>query len=163
MTTPAQVSRPEERSVLVTRRFAAPPARVWQAYTDPALLSRWLLGPPGWTMPVCEMDVRPGGAFRWRWREDATGTEFGFHGHFQEVEPERMMRHTEIYDPGTMGGDMGGEAIVTVTFTSVDGGTQLSTHIAYASAADCAAAVATGMTDGMETSYKGLDALLPTL
>ena len=79
---PAQVSFPSDRVVEVTRSFRAPRALVYEAYTTPELLKRWLLGPPGWTMPVCEMDVRAGGAYRWRWRSDEDGSEFGFHGTF---------------------------------------------------------------------------------
>ena len=66
----AKVSLPSDREVSVSRRFNAPRALVWEAYTTPEIVQRWLLGPPGWTMPVCEMDVRVGGAFRWVWRSD---------------------------------------------------------------------------------------------
>ena len=65
-TNEAQVSTPSDREVQVTRAFRAPRALVYRSYTEPALLQRWLLGPPGWTMPVCEMDVRVGGKYRWR-------------------------------------------------------------------------------------------------
>jgi uncharacterized protein YndB with AHSA1/START domain len=71
----------------VVRDFNAPRALVYEACTKPELMQRWLLGYPGWAMPVCEMDVRPGGGFRWRWRSDADGSEFGFHGRFLEVDP----------------------------------------------------------------------------
>ena len=64
----AQVSLPSDREVVVTRSFNAKRELVWEAYTKPELVKRWLLGPPGWTMPVCEMDVRVGGKFRWMWR-----------------------------------------------------------------------------------------------
>ncbi len=76
----AQVTLPSDHEVEVTRQFAAPRALVYEAYTTPSLVQRWLLGPPGWTMPVCTMDVRVGGKFRWRWRNDQDGKEFGFHG-----------------------------------------------------------------------------------
>ena len=78
----AQVSLPSDTEVRVTRDFAAPRQLVWRAHTDPKLVRRWMLGPPGWSMPVCEMDVRPGGKYRWRWRSDQNGAEFGFHGDF---------------------------------------------------------------------------------
>ena len=81
----AQVTLPSDREVLVTRQFNAPRDLVYKAYTTPALVQRWLLGPPGWSMPVCEMDVRVGGKFLWRWRNDEDGKEFGFHGEFREV------------------------------------------------------------------------------
>ena len=76
----AQVTMPSDREVMVTRSFKAPRALVFRAYTEPRLVRRWMLGPPGWSMPVCEMDVRAGGRYRWRWRNDTDGKEFGFAG-----------------------------------------------------------------------------------
>ena len=156
----AQVTLPSDRAVEVTRTFRAPRALVWEAYTTPALMKRWLLGPPGWTMPVCEMDVREGGRFRWRWRSDE-GSEFGFHGEFLEVTPPALLRSTETYDPGDIGGSMGDDAAhVTVRFEERGGETTLTTLIEYTSKEDRDAAMATGMTDGMEISYQLLDQLL---
>ncbi|MGD8280014.1 MAG: SRPBCC domain-containing protein, partial [Gemmatimonadota bacterium] len=66
----ARVSLPSDTEVEVTRAFNAPRDLVWKAYTTPDLVQRWLLGPPGWTMPVCEMDVRVGGDFRWVWKAE---------------------------------------------------------------------------------------------
>ena len=91
----AQVALPSDREVKVTRSFKAPRALVYKAYTDPTLVQRWLLGPPGWSMPVCEMDVRVGGRYRWRWRSDQDGSEFGFAGTFREVQPPSRLVHTE--------------------------------------------------------------------
>src|SRR5688572_19594129 len=112
----AQVSLPSQQEVKVVRSFKAPRALVYRAYTEPELARRWMLGPPGWTMPVCEMDVRVGGAYRWRWRSDEDGSEFGFFGTFREVEPPVKLAHSETYDPGTVGGAMPGEAQVTIAF-----------------------------------------------
>jgi uncharacterized protein YndB with AHSA1/START domain len=160
-TKPAQVTLPSEREVRVDRDFRAPRALVYQAYTRPELMQRWLLGPPGWTMPVCEMEVRVGGRFRWRWRSEEDGSEFGFHGEFLEVEPGVKLRHTEAFDPGDTGGTMGdGAAVVTVVFGEQAGVTSVTTVIEYASKEDRDTALATGMTEGMEMSYQGLDALL---
>ena len=66
----AQVSLPSDTEVRITRDFKAPRTLVWQAHTEPELFQRWIGGYPGWSMPVCEMDVRPGGKYRWRWRSD---------------------------------------------------------------------------------------------
>ena len=157
----AQVTLPSEREVRVTRSFKAPRALVYRAYTEPLLLQRWLLGPPGWSMPVCEMDVRIGGAFRWRWRNDQDGSEFGFRGTFREVQAASRLVHTEAYDPGTVGGGYPDkDAIVTVSFADEAGGTTVTTHIDFGSKEARDAAVATGMTDGMEQSYQLLDGLL---
>lgn len=160
----AQVTQPSEREVKVTRSFRAPRALVYRAYTEPDLVRRWLLGPPGWSMPVCEMDVRVGGQYRWRWRSDENGSEFGFAGTFREVQPTSRLVHTEAYDPGTVGGGYPGkDALVTVTFTEDGGVTTVTTLIDFGSKEARDAAVATGMTDGMEQSYELLDRLLNEL
>ena len=157
----AQVTLPSEREVKVTRSFRAPKALVYRAYTEPQLIQRWVLGPPGWSMPVCEMDVRVGGRYRWRWRNDQDGSEFGFAGTFREVEPGTRLVHTEAYDPGTVGdGYPSDDAIVRVTFTEEQGVTTVTTLIDFASKEARDAAMATGMTDGMEESYQLLDKLL---
>ena len=156
-----QVTLPSDREVKVTRSFRAPRALVYRAYTEPALVRRWLLGPPGWTMPICEMDVRVGGQYRWRWQSDDKGNEFGFSGTFREVQPPSRIVHTEAYDPGTIGGPYPGEpAIVTVTFAEDGGVTTVTSLIDFGSKEARDAAVATGMTDGMEQSYQLLDRLL---
>ena len=157
----AQVTLPSDREVQVTRSFRAPRALVYRAYTEPALVQRWLLGPPGWTMPVCEMDVRPGGRFRWRWRSEDGSSEFGFSGVFRDVQPASRIVHTEVHDPGTIDESYPHvEAIVTLTFTEERGITTLTTLIDFGSRDARDAAVATGMTDGMEQSYQLLERLL---
>ena len=157
----AQVTLPSDREVRVTRSFKAPRALVYRAYTEPELVQRWLLGPPGWAMPVCEMEVKVGGRFRWRWRSEEDGKEFGFSGTFREVEPASKIVHTEAYDAGTVGDAYPGpEAIVTVTFLEDGGITTVTTLIDFGSKEARDAAVSTGMTDGMEQSYQMLDRLL---
>lgn len=110
----AQVILPSDHEVKVVRTFDAPAALVYKAYTTPELMQRWMLGPPGWTMPVCEMDVRVGGRYRWRWRSVDDGKEFGFYGEFRVVDPNRRLVQTEFFDPGDVGGNMGGGAPVEV-------------------------------------------------
>jgi uncharacterized protein YndB with AHSA1/START domain len=157
----AQVTLPSDREVQVRRSFKAPRAMVYRAYTEPELVRRWLLGPPGWSMPVCEMDVRVGGRYRWRWRSDEDATEFGFSGTFREVEPASKLVHTEAYDPGTVGDDFPqNDALVTVTFREDAGVTTVTSLIDFGSKEARDAAMATGMTDGMEQSYQGLDRIL---
>jgi uncharacterized protein YndB with AHSA1/START domain len=112
-------------------------------------------------MPVCEMDVRVGGSYRWRWRNDTDGSEFGFAGTFRDVQAASRLVHTEAYDPGTVGGGYPGkEALVTVNFTEEAGVTTVTTLIDFGSKEARDGAVATGMTDGMEQSYQNLDRLL---
>jgi uncharacterized protein YndB with AHSA1/START domain len=157
----AHVMLPGDCEVKVTRSFKAPRTLVYRAYTEPDLVRQWLLGPPGWSMPVCEMDVRVGGRYRWRWRNEKDGKEFGFAGSFREVQPASRLVHTETYDSGTVGDDFpGNEALVTVTFTENSGLTTVVTLIDFGSKQARDAALATGMTGGMEQSYQLLDTLL---
>ena len=153
------VTLPNDRDVVVVRAFNAPRELVFDAWTKPALVQRWLLGPPGWTMPVCEMDVRPGGKYRWRWRSDDDGKEFGFEGEFREVVRPSRIVHVERFDPGDVGGEMG-EALVTTELTEKNGVTTHKMTIHYESKAVRDAALKTGMTDGMEQSYQKLDEVL---
>lgn len=157
----AVVSLPSDREVKVERSFVAPRDLVWKAYTTPELLKRWLEH-PGWTMPVCEMAVQVGGRYRWRWRSE-DGKEFGFHGEMREVSPPARLVHTQIYDPGDMGGSMGDTALITLELTEAGGVTTVTTLIDYGSKENRDAALSTGMTDGMELSYQGLERLLDEL
>lgn len=156
---PIEVTLPTDREVRVVRTFNAPRELVWDAHTKPELLQRWCLGPPGWTMPVCEMDVRVGGAYRWRWKSDADGSEFGFFGKFTEVNKPTRLAHEESYDPGDIGGAMPSDeaALVTNEFSEKNGVTTLVVTMRFASKEARDGAVSTGMTDGMEMGYARLD------
>lgn len=161
---PAEASLPSDTEVLVKRSFDAPVKLVWRAHMEPDLMRRWCSGEPGWSMPVCEMDMHVGGHYRWRWRNDDNGQEFGFTGEVLEVIPHAKIVHTQIFDPGDLGVSMGSEpSIITVMFHEVNGITNTTTTIRYASKADRDEAFATGMTDGMELSYKRLDGVLAEL
>jgi uncharacterized protein YndB with AHSA1/START domain len=158
---PAEASLPSDTEVLVKRSFDAPVKLVWRAYMEPDLMRRWCSGPPGWSMPVCEMDMRKGGKYRWRWRSEENGQEFGCSGDVLEVTVHAKIAHTQKWDAADLGDSMGSEpSIVTVTFQEANGITHVATTIKFASKADRDAAFATGMADGMETSYKLLDELL---
>jgi len=158
---PAEASLPSDTEVLVKRSFDAPARLVWRAYVEPDLMRRWCGGHPGWSMPVCEMDMRVGGTYRWRWRSDEDGQEFGFTGEVLEVVPHAKLVHTQIFDAGNLGVSMGSEpSIITVTFDEVNGITNVATLIKFASKADRDAAMSTGMTEGMELSYQKLDGIL---
>lgn len=159
----SQVALPSDHEVKVTRTFQARRELVYEAHTSAALLARWQLGPPGWTMPVCEMDVRAGGKYRWRWRSDEGGQEFGFYGEFREVSPPEKLVQTQFYDPGDVGGDMGESALITTTFTERGGVTTMTSLMDFGTKAGRDAAMSTGMTDGMEQSYRLLDGVLAEL
>jgi uncharacterized protein YndB with AHSA1/START domain len=161
MPKPAEVTLPSDREVRVTRTFNAPRELVWDAHTKPELVQRWMLGPPGWTMPVCEMDVRVGGKYRWFWRSQEDGKEFGFFGEFREVDPPNRMVHSESYDPGDVGGAMPSSepAIITTELEQDGRATTLVTTMLFPSKEARDGAVSTGMTDGMEMGYGRLDEL----
>ena len=158
MTRPLEVTMPNALEAVITRSFNAPRARVWDCHTRPELVARWLLGPVGWSMPVCEIDLRVGGAFRYVWRHEK-GREMGMGGTFLEVVPPERLVQTELFDEDWTGG----ETIVTQIFTERDGVTTLTMTTRYSSERARDAALATGMTGGMETSYARLDAMLSSL
>jgi uncharacterized protein YndB with AHSA1/START domain len=161
MPKPLEVSQPSDRDVRVVRSFNAPRQLVWDAHTRPELVTRWMLGPPGWTMPVCEMDVRVGGSYRWRWRNQQSGKEFGFFGTFTEVNAPSSLVHEEHFDPGDVGGPMSTEpAIISSTFEESNGVTTLTVNMRFASKEARDGAVSTGMTGGMEMGYARLDDML---
>lgn len=150
-----QVTAPSDREIVMTRVFDAPRQLVFDAHTKPDLVRRWLLGPPGWTMPVCEIDLRVGGRFRYVWRKD-DGAEMGMGGVFREiVRPERIV-HTELFDQDWTGG----ETVSTTRFTERDDRTTLTITTLYSSKEARDGALKSGMTDGMEVGYARLDELL---
>lgn len=150
-----QVTAPSDREIVMTRVFDAPRQLVFDAHTKPDLVRRWLLGPPGWTMPVCEIDLRVGGRFRYVWRKD-DGAEMGMGGVFREiVRPERIV-HTELFDQDWTGG----ETVSTTRFTERDDRTTLTITTLYSSKEARDGALKSGMTDGMEAGYARLDELL---
>lgn len=156
MTFTTQVTTPSDREITVTRAVRAPRELVWRAYTDPALISRWMLGPPGWSMPVCEIDARVGGAYRYLWRSDADGVEMALAGVHREVDFPARMVATQAFEPDMMGG----ESLVSTTFEEAAGVTTIVTTILYASKEIRDAAASTGMADGMEAGYQRLEGLL---
>ncbi len=150
-----KVTTPSERELVMTREFDAPRGMVFDALTNPALVQRWLLGPPGWTMPVCEIDLRVGGKYRYVWR-NAEGRDMGMGGTFKEmVRPSRLVA-TESYDDHWTGG----ETLVTTELVETRGKTTVSTTVRYATREARDAALKMGATKGLEASYVRLDELL---
>jgi len=151
MTKPLTVELRGEREVVVTRGFDAPRDMVWECHTKPELVRRWMLGPPGWTMPVCEIDFRVGGKYRHTWRHPDKG-EFSMHGIYREIEgPERLVVNEYYQDE---------ESLVTQTFAAHGKRTTLTVVMRFSSSQAREAAVKTGMTDGMEQGYQRLDEIL---
>src|SRR3954471_14787388 len=141
-----------DRLVVVTRRFAAPPKDVYRAHTEPKLIQRWLLGPEGWTMPVCICDARRGGKFRYEWVD---GKANGFHitGEFIELVPYSRIVHVErmhLPDPTP-------DNHVETSFEPDGDGTLMTMRMTLPDAATRAQMLATGMEHGMEASYVRLE------
>jgi len=150
-----KVTTPSERELVMTREFSASRGMVFDALTQPELLQRWLLGPPGWTMPVCEVDLRVGGTYRYVWA-NADGGKMGMGGTFREiVRPSRIVATERYEDYWT-----GGETVVTMELVETRGTTTLSTTVRYASQEARDAALKMGATKGLEASYHRLEELL---
>jgi uncharacterized protein YndB with AHSA1/START domain len=165
MPKPADVTSPSEREVRVTRTFNAPRQLVWDAHMKPELIRKWQ-GYDGWDMPVCDMDVRVGGKYRWHWKNREDGSGFGFVGTFTELNAPSKVTHEQYFVPGDAGagvtGDMptGDPCIVSLELNEQNGVTTLVCNMTFASKEARDAAVSTGMTDGMEYSYTRLDELV---
>ncbi len=137
-----------DRNVVVTRRFAAPPEAAYRAHTEPKLIRKWMLGPEGWTMPVCVCDARPGGKFRYEWT-DCKGGGFYITGEFIELAPFSKIVHVERMHLPEPTPDNHIE-----TRFEVDGnGTFMTMTMTLPDAETRAAMLATGMEHGMEASY----------
>jgi uncharacterized protein YndB with AHSA1/START domain len=150
------LTTPSDTEVVVTRSFDAPRELVWSAYTEPEHLTQWMGGFSGWTMPVCEFEPVPDKAYRFAWRKD-DGEEMEITGVVKEVVPPERLVTTEEW-----GGDWP-EALTTVEFTEADGRTTITTTVVYPTLEARDAALGTGMTDGMATSYDRLETLLARL
>jgi uncharacterized protein YndB with AHSA1/START domain len=138
--------------VVVTRRFAASPEAVYRAHTEPALLQKWLLGPDGWTMPVCISEPRPGGKIRYEWTNGKGG---GFHqtGEYLELAPFRRIVHVarmHLPDPTP-------DNHVETRFEPDGDGTLMTLRMTLPDAATRTAMLASGMEHGMEASYARLE------
>lgn len=140
-----------DRHVIVTRRIAAPPDKVYRAHIEPELIKQWVLGPDGWTMPVCINEARPGGLIRYEW----TNGEGGFYltGEFISLEPNRRIVHVErmhLPDPTP-------DNHVETTFEPDGDGTLITMRMTLPDEETRAAMLATGMDRGMELSYQRLE------
>jgi|SRR5579871_841782 len=141
--------------VIVTRRFAASPEAVYRAHTDCKLLQQWLLGPEGWTMPVCINAARPGGKFRYEWKN---GKGHGFHitGEFIELKPYSRIVHVErmhLPDPSP-------DNHVETNFEPDGAGTLMTMRMTLPDTQTRSTMLATGMEKGMEASYVRLDNMM---
>ena len=153
-----QVTTPSEREIRIERAFAAPRRLVYDAYTKPELVKRWLGNMPGWSWAKCEMDVRVGGRYHWVWK-GPDGGEMGISGVYREVVFGNRLVNTEQFDQAWYAG----EAVDTVEFTERDGRTTVTTSILYVSKEVRDGVLQSPMAEGMEQGYKQLEALLAVL
>jgi uncharacterized protein YndB with AHSA1/START domain len=153
-----KVTTPTACEIAMTRVFDAPRRMVFEALTNPELLKQWLLGPPGWTMPVCEIDLKVGGAYRFLWR-GPDGSDMGVRGVYREiVAPERFVA-TERFDQPWYPG----EALVTNALVEQGGKTTLTLTVRYESQEVRDAVLKTSMEHGVAASYDRLAELLPSM
>ena len=150
------LTTPSDREIVITRVVDAPRRLVFEAYTNPEHLPHWMLGPKGWTMPVCEIDLRPGGAWHFVWRR-FDGTEMEMRGVYQEIVPPERLVSTESW-----GGDWP-ETLNTLILSEEDGKTTITSRVLYPSKEARDAALKTGMKDGMDQSFDRLDEYVRTM
>ena len=154
-----KVFTPSDCEIQVTRNFDAARRLVFDAFTKPQLVRRWLLGPPGWTMPLCEIDPRVGGAYRYVWRSEQDGSQMAIGGVFREVIPLERLVATEKFDDAWYPG----EALDTTVFEEMRDITRTTITILYESKEARDMALRSGMEHGMAAGYDRLESLLPTL
>jgi uncharacterized protein YndB with AHSA1/START domain len=148
-----------DTQVRISRIIRGSVDQVWRAHHDPELLQQWLLGPDGWIMPVCEASSEVGGTYRYEWTREDGSDGFGFTGEVLEVDAPHRSVTTEMFTGDT--GGMSPESTTNeLTLTPVEGGTLMAVVITYPSAEVRDIVLATGMTDGMETSYARLEGIL---
>jgi uncharacterized protein YndB with AHSA1/START domain len=150
------VATPTDREIVVTRVFNAPRKLVFDAWTNPKYLPHWMLGPDGWTMPVCEIDLRPGGSWHFVWRH-TNGNEMEMRGTYREVLPPERLVSSESWGPQWP------ETLNTLVLSETAGKTTATITILYPSKEARDAALATGMKKGMALSYDRLENYLSSL
>jgi uncharacterized protein YndB with AHSA1/START domain len=158
MTTPGnlKLTTRGDREIVITRAFDAPRKLVFDAFTKPELVKQWLLGPDGWSMPVCEIDLKVGGKYRYVWRRDKDGTEMGMGGVYREIVAPQRIVATEKFDQSWYPG----EAVGTFVLTEQAGKTTLTETILYESREARDAVLKSGMEKGVVASYDRLEKLL---
>ena len=147
-----KVTTPTDREIVLTRVFDAPRAMVFEAFTKPELLKRWF-GPRGWSMPVCEVDLRVGGGFRFVLR-GPDGKDMGMRGVYREIVPPERSVHMESFD------DYPGESQVTAVFVEQGGKTTLTATVLYPSREVRDIVIKSGMEHGAAESYDKLAEIL---
>ena len=145
-----------DREIVMTREFNAPRRLVFDAFTKPELVKQWLLGPPGWSMPVCKIDLKVGGTYRFVWRRDSDGSEMGMGGVYREIVPPERIVSTEVFDQAWYPS----EALGTVVFSEVGGKTTVTQTVLYQSREARDGVLKSDMESGVAASYDRLAQLV---
>jgi|ERR1700683_477386 len=151
-----KVTTPSDLEIVMRRVFNAPRRLVFEAFTKPEFLKRWLLGPPGWEMVVCEVAAKAGDRYRYEWR-NASGTQFGTGGECREFTPPERIVCTEAMEGWP------GESLVTTAFTEDAGKTTMTLTMRFESREKRDTALKSGMEKGVAASYDRLEELLPAI
>jgi uncharacterized protein YndB with AHSA1/START domain len=154
-----QLKAQAEREIVITRDFDAPRRLVYEAFTKPELLKRWLGVFGDWELAVCEMDLKVGGTYRWVWRQKSSGTQMAVGGVYRELVPPERIVNTELFDDPWYPG----EALLTTTFTEQDGRTTMTLNILYASQEARDGVLKSPMESGIAASYNNLAELLTSM
>jgi uncharacterized protein YndB with AHSA1/START domain len=154
-TSPLQITTPSDREVAMTRVFDAPRHLVFEAWTRPELLKRWLGARAGWTLAVCEVDLVVGGRYRYLWK-GPNGVEMGMGGVFKEIAPPERLVVTEKFDESWYPG----EAVSTTVLTEQAGKTVLTLTVRYESKEARDAVLKTPMATGLNESFDALAGVL---
>ena len=144
-----------DTEVIVTRHFKAPPEAVYRAHTEKEIVQKWILGPPGWTMPVCINDARPGGKIRYEW-SDGNGNGFYLTGEFLELVPFSKIVHVErmhLPDPTP-------DNHVETRFEPDGTGTKMTMRMTLPDSETRKMMLASGIEQGMEDSYARLETMI---
>jgi uncharacterized protein YndB with AHSA1/START domain len=152
-----QISTPADTTIVLTRTFHASRRLVWQAMIEPAKMRRWMLPPPGWTLTVCEVEARVGGALSLAWKSEDADPVMTLQGVFTELAPHDRMVHTETMKRSS--GELVGSLLEAHEFAEQDGVTSMRITQTYGSKDARDGALASGMEEGMEAGYRQLDAL----
>jgi uncharacterized protein YndB with AHSA1/START domain len=145
--------------IVMTRSFDAPRKLVFETFVKPEYVRRWLLGPDGWSMPVCEIDARVGGKYRYVWKRERDGQSMASGGVFREVTPPARTVATEKFeDPWFQG-----EAIVTTTFTENAGRTTVEMVMRLETKEGRDGVMQSGMETGVERGYERLEEILAAM
>lgn len=150
------ITTPTDLTIVLTRDFDAPRELLFAVHTDPHHLRNWMVGPEGWTMANCEIDLRPGGALRCVWRGQ-DGTEMAITGVYLEVDPPASFVHTETW------GEDWPETTNTLEFVEVGGRTTLISTMAFPTREARDAALGSGMAEGADPGFARLDEYLAEL